>query len=127
MPKSYYLDGNILNAVLRGIPYTSPVASYVALFTTSPTRAGGGVEVSGGSYARRPATWTAPSSGMSSNASDLEFPVASALWGTVTSYGLYDASVGGNLLYFADLNAPRLVQINDQMKFPTGQLQVIED
>lgn len=127
MPKSYYLDGNILNAVLRGISYTSPVASYVALFTTSPTRAGGGVEVSGGSYARQIGAWSAPVNGLSSNTSDLVFPVASALWGTVTSYGLYDNIAGGNLLYFADLNAPRLVQINDQMKFPTGQLQVIED
>ena len=127
MPKSYYLDGSIINAALRGIAYTSPAASYVALFTTSPTRSGGGVEVTGGSYARQAATWSAPTSGRSSNTTDLTFPVATDNWGTITSYALYDAPVAGNLLYYGDLNAPRLIETNDQMKFPTGQLQVIED
>ena len=127
MPKSYFLEDSFINAALRAIPYTSPLTSYVALYTTTPTKAGGGVEVSGGSYSRQICVWTAPVSGSSTNAADLFFPVATALWGTVTSFALLDGPLAGNLLYFANLNAPRLVQINDQVKFPIGQLQVIED
>jgi len=127
MPKTYYLDGSVINAALRAIPYTSPLASYVALYTTSPTKAGGGTEVTGGSYSRQTCTWTAPVNGQSTNLIDIFFPVATALWGTVTSFALLDAPLAGNVLYFANLNAPRLVQINDQVKFPIGQLQVIED
>jgi hypothetical protein len=127
MPKTYYLDGQVINAALRGVPFVPPVASYIALFIVSPTKSGGGIEVTGGSYSRQLITWTAPVNGQSSNTGDIIFPVATVAWGTITSYALLDAPVAGNILYFADLNAPRLVQINDQVKFPTGQLQVIED
>lgn len=127
MPKSYYLEGNMINVALRGIPFAPPSASYVALYTTTPTKSGGGVEVFGGSYARQIVTWSPPTNGQSSNTMDVLFPVATALWGTVTSFALLDSPVAGNLLYFADLNAPRLVQINDQIKFPIGQLTVVED
>jgi hypothetical protein len=127
MPKTYYLEDNFINAALRATPYTSPLASYVALYTTSPTKAGGGVEVSGGTYSRQTCVWSIPVNGVSTNSADVDFPVATALWGTITSFALVDSPLAGNILYFANLNAPRLVQINDQVKFPIGQLQVIED
>ena len=127
MPKTYYLDGSAINAALRGIPYVSPAASYIALYTTSPTKSGGGVEVSGGAYSRQICTWTAPVNGQSFSVGDVIFPVATTLWGTVTSFALVDAPLGGNILYFANLNAPQLIQPNDQLKFFSGQLQVIED
>ena len=126
MPKTYYWAGNVINAGLRGVPYTPPTGSYVALYTASPTPAGGGVEVVGGGYSRQQAVWTAPVNGQSTNVADLVFPVASTSWGTIVAYGLVDAGLSGHLLYFAPLNAPQLVQINDQVKFPTGQMQVLE-
>lgn len=126
MPKTYYWAGNVINAGLRGVPYTPPTGSYVALYTTSPTPTGGGVEVVGGGYSRQQAVWTAPVNGQSTNVADLVFPVASTSWGTIVAYGLVDAGLSGNLLYFAPLNAPQLVQINDQIKFPAGQLQILE-
>lgn len=126
MPKSTFLDDSFMNHVLRGVAYPTPAAVYLALYTTSPTPAGGGVEVSGGSYSRQATTWSVPASGVSNNTADVVFAVASADWGVVTSFGLMDALVGGNLLYFANLNAPRNVQTNDQVSFPTGQLVVTE-
>ncbi len=127
MPKTYYLDGVLINAALRQIAYTSPTASYVALYTTSPTQSGGGVEVTGGGYGRQTAVWSAPVAGQSSNTADVTFPVATAAWGTITSFALVDAATAGNILYYANLNATQTVAINDQVKFPAGQLQVIED
>jgi hypothetical protein len=78
---------------------------YIALFTAVGTDAGTGfTEVTGGSYARAataaadwsPASGSAPST--ISNANTLTFPTATADWGTVIAFGLYDASTGGNLL-----------------------------
>jgi hypothetical protein len=126
MPKTYYLSGNVINAAVRQTPYVPPTGSYVALYTTSPTPAGGGVEVSGGGYSRQQAVWTAPVNGQSTNVADIVFPVASTSWGTIVAYGLVDAGLSGHLLYFAPLNAPQLVDINSQVKFPVGQLQILE-
>lgn len=127
MPKTYYLSNSYINASMRATPYTSPASVYLALFTSSPTPGGGGTEVSAGGYTRQAVTWSVPSSGVSANTTDIVFSTASQVWGTVVSFGVYDNPVAGNLLYYSNLNASRLVQVNDQVKFPTGQLQVTED
>lgn len=122
MPKSTYFDNAMLNAGLRNTPFTSPVSVYIALFTIAPIASGGGTEVTGGSYARQLATWAAPSLGSVSNVADLVFPVASADWGVVVAFAIFDSLVSGNMLYFNNLGAARTVLANDQVKFPTGQL-----
>ena len=53
---SNYLENALINATLRNTSYTSPSTVYVGLFTTDPTDAGSGTEVSGGSYARESTT-----------------------------------------------------------------------
>ena len=58
---SNYLEAAIINATLRNTTYTSPATVYVSLWTTDPTDAGSGTEVSGGSYARTAVTFGAPS------------------------------------------------------------------
>lgn len=126
MPKSYYLDNSFLNAALRQTAYTSPVSVHVALFTVAPTVLGGGTEVVGGAYARQTVTFSAPVNGQSSNTVDVLFPVATVAWGTIVAFGVYDASSGGNLLYFNALSTPRSIEINDQVRFPSGQLLASE-
>jgi hypothetical protein len=127
MSKTIYLEDNLINHVLRGVAYPVPAGIWVALFTSAPGESGGGIEVTGGSYARQPATWSASVNGSSSNTVDVVYPVASANWGVVTSFALMDAVTGGNMLYYANLNAPRNVLTNDLVSFPTGQLEVTED
>ena len=122
MPKTYYLDNAFINAALRATPFSSPLTVYAALFTTAPTAGGGGVEVAGGGYARQTVLFSLPSNGVSSNTADVVFPVALAAWGTLVAFGVYDQSVGGNLLYFNVLSVPRTVTLNDQVRFPVGQL-----
>ena len=85
---SNYLENALINATLRNTTYTSPSTVYVALFTSDPTDAGSGTEVSGGSYARQSATFGAPSNGASSISSAIEFPQATGNWGTVTHFGI---------------------------------------
>lgn len=126
MPKSTYLSTSLVDLVLRGTVFNPPAGIYLALFTVAPTLSTAGTEVTGAGYQRVATTWAATVNGQTSNASVLTFPVATAAWGTVVAYGLYDASSGGHLLYFAPLNASRTVQINDQVQYPVGQLVVNE-
>jgi hypothetical protein len=127
MSKTNYLETALLNHVLRNVSYTSPTQPYVALYTVAPTETGGGTEVSGGGYARQPITFTAPAPDSVSNTTDVTFPIASADWGTIVAFGIFDASTGGNLLYYANLTVARDVLTNDQLRFPTGQLICSED
>lgn len=122
MPKTYYLDDNMVNAALRNIPFTPPATVYIALYTVAPGVGGGGTEVSGGAYARQTATFSAPVNGSSSNTAAVIFPVATATWGTVVSFAILDASSGGNMLYFGSMSTPRLVLASDQVNFPIGML-----
>lgn len=124
--KSNYLENAMINAVLRNTTYTSPATVYLALYTTDPTEADTGTEVSGGSYARQSVAFSAPSDGATSNSGDITFPTATANWGTITHVGLRDASSGGNLLYYAALAASKTVNSNDVFKVLTGDLDVAE-
>jgi hypothetical protein len=127
MPKTYYADNAALNSFLRNTPYTPAVQTYVALFTAAPTVNGGGTEVAGNGYGRQTVTWTAPSNGQSVSTADVTFPIdVVADWGTLVAWGIFDASSGGNLLYFANLSVSRYVAVNDQVKFPAAQLVATE-
>lgn len=121
---SNYLENALVNATLRNTSYTSPAAVYVALFTTDPTDAGSGTEVSGGSYARQAATFGAPSNGASTTSADISFPQATGSWGTVTHFGVYDASSTGNLLYHGALTASKTIETGDIFKIASGSLTV---
>jgi len=89
---SNYLENAIINATLRNTTYTSPATVYVSLWTSDPTDAGSGTEVSGGSYARTAVTFGAPSGGVSTNSAAVEFPQATASWGIIGWIGINDAS-----------------------------------
>ena len=125
MALSTYLANALQSAVLRNTSYTSPATVYVALYTTDPTVANSGTEVSGGSYARVSAAFDAPSgTGITANTSLLTFPTASGSWGTVTHFGVLDASSGGNLLHFGALSVSKVVATNDIVTVPAGDLDV---
>jgi hypothetical protein len=102
---------------------TRPTAWYVALFTTDPTDAGTGTEVSGGSYARTAVTFTV-SGDTASNSGAVEFPEATGSWGTITHIGIYDASTSGNLIAHAALTASKAIASGDILRFQIGDIDV---
>lgn len=126
MPKSIYLDNNFLGIALLNQTFTPPAQVWVALFTVSPTPSTSGTEVSGGGYGRQIVTFTPPASGQTQNTADIFFPIATAPWGTIVAFALFDASGGGNMLYFGNLSTSRSIMTNDQLKFPAGQLIATE-
>ena len=121
---SNYLENALINATLRNTAYTSPTTVYVALYTTDPTDADTGTEVSGNAYARQSVTFSAPSNGATSNSAAVEFPQATGSWGTVAYIGLLDASSGGNLLYHTPLDASKTIATGDVFRIAIGSLTV---
>ena len=121
---SNYLENALINATLRATTYTSPATVYVSLWTTDPTDAGSGTEVSGGSYARTAVTFVAPSGGVTSNSADVSFPHETASWGVVGWIGLNDAATGGNLLFHTPLDTSKTIDSGDIFKIATGSLTV---
>jgi hypothetical protein len=121
---SNYLENAVINAVLRNTTYTSPTTVYVGLFTSDPTDAGSGTEVSGGSYARVAVTFGAPSNGVSVNSAAVEFPQATDSWGTVAFIGIHDALTTGNLLFHTALDTSKAIATGDIFKIAISNLSV---
>lgn len=130
--KSDYLENKVLDHILGGGDYTRPATVYIALFTVTPSDAGGGTEVTGGSYARAAVTnnatnFPAASGGAKSNGTAIAFPAATGNWGTVVAFGVFDASSGGNLLYWGDVTPNRAVNTGATASFAIGDLDFTED
>ena len=121
---SNYLENALINATLRNTSYTSPATVYVGLYTSDPTDADTGTEVSGGSYARTAVTFGAPSNGVSTNSAAVEFPTCTSSWGTITHIGIRDASTSGNLLYHTALTTSKVIDVDDIFRITTGNLSV---
>lgn len=121
---SNYLENALINGTLRNTQYTVPTNVYVGLFTTDPTDAGTGTEISGGSYVREAATFAAPSNGASSTNADVQFDQATADWGVIGWFGIFDASTSGNLLYHGALTVTKTIDTGDVFKIASGDLTV---
>lgn len=119
---SNYLENALINHVFRNVAMTSPTTVYLALFTSDPTDAGSGTEVSGGSYARQAAAFAAPSNGSASSSADINFTNMPAA--TVTHVGVYDAASLGNLLYHGALTSSKTVNAGDTFTVTAGNLTV---
>jgi hypothetical protein len=123
---SDYLENKVLDHFLGTASTTAPTNVYVALFTADPTDADSGTEVttSGTAYARQTATFSAASSGSTSNSADIEFSQATANYGTVTHFGIYDASTAGNLLFHGALTSSKTIETGDVFKIASGNLTI---
>ena len=125
---SDYMENKIIE-VMRATTFTA-VAAYVALYTTDPTDADTGTEVSGGAYARQLAGLAVAAGGASSNAADITFPTAGASWGTVTHCALVDHETNVtwgtnvNVLMWSEFDASKVVGIGDTFKINATQLAV---
>lgn len=96
---SNFMEYELLNHVLRGIPSVKRGSFWFALFTGSPGDNGAENEVTGGSYARvelinNKTNFPQCEPGgepTKTNGESILFPTASATWGTVTDWAAFDA------------------------------------
>lgn len=120
---SNYAESELLDHILGTGAYPMP-SVFVALYTSDPTDADSGTEVSGGSYARQAVAFDAAAGGASQNAAEIVFPIATANWGTIAYIGLRDAASGGNLLWHGPLTTSKLIETGDQFRIADGELDV---
>lgn len=134
MSFSDYLEDKILEHVFGGNAYTAPATLYVGLQTSASSDSAAGTEVSGGSYARQTAAFTVSGTNPTEAATTaaIEFPVATANWGTVTYAAVYDAATGGNMLAYAQLTdpadfvtaLPKTIESGDVFRISAGNLKI---
>ena len=118
----------VLNWLLTGGAAARPTAWYLALYTAAPGEAGGGTEVTtaGTAYARQSATFTVTGN-TASNSGAIEFPTATASYGTVSHCAVHDAVTGGNLIAYATLTTAKAISTGDVLRVPIGDLDITLD
>ena len=124
MDFSNYLADALIDATVRKTTYTTPTQAYVALYTSDPTKDNTGTEVTGVTYTRLPVTMDAPTDGVTQNTNEMEWAVATTVWGTITHVGIMDTAVAGNLLYFAELIEPKNITVGDQFQITPTNLKL---
>ena len=133
---SDYLEAKYLDHTYNGVAFPPPAGIYIALYTSDPTDADTGTEVSGGGYARvliNPNGGGAPEFNLAvtdgigkmvTNANDIVFPTATSPWGTITHFGARDAATGGNLLHHGALDEAQVVGTGGVFTIGAGDLKL---
>ena len=119
-------ETNVLTWTFTNGSVTRPTAWYIGLFTSNPGEASGGTEVSGGSYVREAVTFTV-SGNLATNSAAIDWPVATASWGTITHIAVYDAETSGNQIAYAALSTAKTISSGDVLRIPAGDLDVTLD
>jgi hypothetical protein len=137
-----------LNWLFTSGAVTRPTTWFIALYTVAPTDSTAGTEVTGGSYARQAVTMTVTGD-TASNSATVEWPEATASWGTVVAaagvangepvrYVIEDgtaweivvaaavmtASTGGTIIAYGALTASKDISSGDVFRFPAGAFDV---
>jgi hypothetical protein len=131
---SNYMAEDCLEEFVQGQTRVRPSPHYWALSTTTPSADGSNfTEPSSGGYGRTTISNpgnvfpTSPTMGdpttYTTNA-NIPFASPTGSWGTVTYWGIFDASSGGNLLFFGQLDSSANVQSGDTVRFLSGDLTV---
>jgi len=127
MSLSNTYETHVLNYVFTTTSVTRPTAWYLALFTSDPTDAGSGTEVSGNGYARQTAAWTV-SGNLATNSGAIEYPACTTnAWGTVTHVGVFTAASGGDLIVHSALTASKTVAVSDVLRVNAGEIDITLD
>jgi len=128
MSLSDSFETHTLKYLLTSDRVTRPTSWYVALCTTDPTDSALGTEVStsGTAYARQSVTFTV-SGNNASNSSAIEFPEATASYGTVVAVMIMPALTGGTaseMIAHAQLTTDKAIASGDIFRIPAGDLDI---
>jgi hypothetical protein len=126
MAKSNYLENKVIDHFLCTSSTSAPSNVYMGLFTSNPTDANSGTEVSGNGYSRQVITFNAASSGSATNSSAETFTASGGNWGTITHFGIFDASTSGNLLYHGALTDDKVIEDGDSLVVATTAITITE-
>lgn len=125
---SDYLEDKILNWLKGTAMGTAPSAVYVGLFSSAPTDAGAGTEVTTmiRTAGRVAVTFGAVSGGSMANSAIVDFGDAAG-GATVTHFAIFDAASAGNQLANGALTAAKTVVAGNAVSFAVGALTIAVD
>lgn len=144
---SNYLRNKLIDLFHRGVAYTPPATVYVTLCSTAPSASAAGTELTGTGYGRvavsqgttqwaatnadgSTASTSSGTSGVTSNNAAISFGTAGSAWGTASYWEVYDASSGGNRLFYGTITdaggspSPRSIASGDPVSFPISALRI---
>lgn len=131
-----WLEEQVLAHTLAYGTMTRPTGMFVGLCAAAPPPSSsvGGVEVSGNGYARQSIAFalTAVGSNIAANTATVAFPAATAAWGAIGFFEIWDAVTAGNRYYQGPLVDPadgitpitRNILSGDIVRFQAGVLEV---
>jgi len=121
---SDYAEGKALDHILGTGAWTMPTGVVLGLFVSDPGEAAGGTEVTGGTYSRTAITFNAASGGSATNIL-VTFPTATADWGTVSHWVIFDGSA--NRLAHGSFDTPKSVPSGATAKILAATLTISID
>lgn len=124
---SDYLELKFLDHFTGTASTTAPSAVYLGLSTGSLADDASGTELSGNNYTRKAITFASASGGSIASNSAVEFNSATGSWGTVSHWGIWDASSSGNLLFHGAFTASKAIATGDILKVASGSLTISAD
>tara|TARA_R100000234_G_scaffold63644_1_gene38704 strand:+ start:6228 stop:6617 length:390 start_codon:yes stop_codon:yes gene_type:complete len=125
--KSDYLEKKVLDHFLGTSSTSAPSAVYLSLHTSSPGETDGN-EISGNGYSRQTIAFDAAhaTNGTAANSDTETFTASGGDFGTITHFGIHDASSAGNLLYYGALTASKAIADGDTLSFAAGSIVITE-
>ena len=99
---SDYLENEILDHILGTGAYTMPTTVYIGLSTASMNDDASGTEISG----------------------NIEFPAATGSWGSISHFGIWDASSAGNMLLHGAFTSTKTISTGDILRITAGDLDI---
>ena len=124
---SDYLELKFLDHFTGTASTTAPSAVYLGLSTGSLADDASGTELSGNNYTRKAITFASASGGSIASNASVEFNSATGSWGTISHWGIWDASSGGNLLFHGAFTASKAIATGDILKVASGSLTISAD
>lgn len=124
---SDYLELKFLDHFTGTASTSAPAAVYLGLSTASINDDASGTELSGNNYTRKAITFASAASGSISSNAAVEFNAATGSWGTVSHWGIWDASTGGNLLYHGAFTTGKAIATGDILKVASGSITITAD
>ena len=121
---SDYLELKFLDHFTGTASTSAPSAVYLGLATASLQDDASGTELTGNNYTRKAITFASASGGSIASNSAVEFNSATGSWGSVSHWGIFDASSSGNLLFHGSFTSAKTIASGDILKVASGSLTI---
>jgi hypothetical protein len=123
------LETKLLNYTLRNTGFTAPSSVYVGLCSATPTETAANEFSTTYNYTRKQIVFNAASgSSITGGNATITFNQATGgNWGTTYGYALFDASTGGNYLYYGTFNPSVAINQNDTVELASGAIVITLD